>query len=315
MADTDNHTIRKITSAGVVTTLAGSAGISGSADGTGSAARFNNPNGVAVDGSGNVYVADTCNHTIRKITSAGVVTTLAGSAGSSGSADGTGSAARFNYPYGVAVDGSGNVYVADTNNHTIRKITSAGVVTTLAGSAGSSGSADGTGSAARFNYPYGVAVDGSGNVYVADTANHTIRKITSAGVVTTIGGTAGVMAGTDGVGGSAQFAYPWGVAVSTAGVLYVADSCNNRISRGSLVSSGLNVRTEDVAGQPGQKAIIFGPVLPGWVYTVKSKTDLTAPAWAPLTSFTTTDNGTERTVTDLAAGTAAKFYIVEITLP
>ena len=169
VADSGNYTIRKITPAGVVSTLAGLAGSSGSADGTGSAARFYYPTGVAVDGSGNVYVADTGNYTIRKITPAGVVSTLAGLAGSTGSADGTGSAARFYYPYGVAVDGSGNVYVADTGNYTIRKITPAGVVSTLAGTAGSSGSADGTGSAARFNYPTGVAVDGSGNVYVADS--------------------------------------------------------------------------------------------------------------------------------------------------
>ena len=144
-----------------------------------------------MDGSGNVYVADTGNNTIRKITPAGVVSTLAGMAGSSGSADGTGSAARFYYPFGVAVDGSGNVYVADTYNNTIRKITPAGVVSTLAGTAGSSGSADGTGSAAQFYYPCGVAVDGSGNVYVADTDNYTIRKITPAGVVSTLAGLAG----------------------------------------------------------------------------------------------------------------------------
>src|SRR5207237_1018476 len=135
------------------------------------------PDGVAADGSGNVYVADTDNSTIRKITSAGVVSTLAGTAGSAGSADGTGSAARFNYPQGVAVDGSGNVYVADTDNNTIRKITSAGVVSTLAGTAGSTGGVDGTGSAAQFYSPYGVAVDGSGNVYVADTYSYAIRKI------------------------------------------------------------------------------------------------------------------------------------------
>ena len=122
-----------------------------------------------------MYVADTDNKLIRKITAAGVVTTLAGS-GSSGSTNGTGTAASFNNPHGVAVDGSGNVYVADTDNKLIRKITSAGVVTTLAGS-GSQGSADGTGTAASFSYPYGVAVDGSGNVYVADYFNHKIRKI------------------------------------------------------------------------------------------------------------------------------------------
>ena len=128
---------------------------------------FTVPTGVAVDSAGNVYVADTDNDEIRKITPSGVVTTLAGSAGQAGSSDGTGSAARFDRPKGVAVDSAGNVYVADTGNDEIRKITPSGVVTTLAGSAGP-GSSDGTGSAARFYDPYGVAVDSAGNVYVAD---------------------------------------------------------------------------------------------------------------------------------------------------
>ena len=161
-----------------VSTFVGS-GSSGSADGTGTAASFYFPAGVAVDSSDNIYVADTFNNLIRKITSAGVVTTLAGTAGSSGSADGTGTAATFNYPAGVAVDSSGNVYVADKDNHLIRKITSAGVVTTLAGTAGSSGSANGNGTAATFNYPAGVAVDSSDNVYVAGNANPLIRKIST----------------------------------------------------------------------------------------------------------------------------------------
>ena len=136
---------------------------------------------MAVDGDGNVYVADSSNHTIRKITPAGVVTTLAGTAGSWGSADGTGADARFYYPEGVAVDGDGNVYVADTSNLTIRKITPAGVVTTWAGAATESGFVDGIGRAAFFDSPSGVAVDGDGNVYVADTSNHAIRKVTPAG--------------------------------------------------------------------------------------------------------------------------------------
>ena len=161
----------------VVSTLAGLAGSQGSTDGTGAAARFINPSSVAVDAAGTVYVADQSNHTIRRITAAGVVSTLAGLAGSQGSADGTGAAARFYYPGGVAVDAAGTVYVADQNNHTVRRITAAGAVSTLAGLAGSQGSADGTGAAARFRTPSGVAVDAAGAVYVADQNNHTIRVI------------------------------------------------------------------------------------------------------------------------------------------
>ncbi|MGA2867342.1 MAG: hypothetical protein ABSF95_22940 [Verrucomicrobiota bacterium] len=133
---------------------------------------------MAADSAANVYVPDSGNNTIRKVTPAGVVTTLAGLPGSSGSADGTGGAARFDAPEGVAADSAGNVYVADTWNHTIRKLTPGGVVTTLAGLAGTQGTADGMGSAARFYWPEGVAVDSAGNVYVADTDNFTIRKVT-----------------------------------------------------------------------------------------------------------------------------------------
>jgi DNA-binding beta-propeller fold protein YncE len=153
----------------------------------GDAAQFSFPGAVTVDSTGNLYVADTFNHTIRKITSAGVVSTLAGLAGSSGSADGTGTVARFYYLEDIAVDSAGNLYVADSGNHTIRKITPA-VVSTLAGWAGSPGSADDTGNNARFNYPAGIAVDSAGNLYVADTENYTIRKVTSAGVVSTLAG-------------------------------------------------------------------------------------------------------------------------------
>jgi hypothetical protein len=231
VADYNNHTIRKVTPTGVVTTLAGSAGLAGSADGTGSNARFNYPNGVAVDSTGNVYVADFRNQTIRKVTPAGVVTTLAGSAGNTGSTDGTGSAARFNDPFGVAVDSTGNVYVADRSNHTIRKVSPAGVVTTFAGTALTSGSTDGTGSAARFKNPSGVAVDSSGNVYVADTWNHSIRKVTPGGVVTTLAGSAVSRGSADGTGSAARFSAPTGVAVDDGGSVYVADSDNNTIRK------------------------------------------------------------------------------------
>jgi sugar lactone lactonase YvrE len=181
VGDIDNHRVRKITSAGVVTTLAGST-TTGTADGSGSAAQFNQPAGIAVDSNGNIYVADILNNNIRKITSAGVVTTLAGS-GTPGSADGQGTAAQFYYPCSVAVDSAGNVYVADPDNHKVRKITPSGTVTRLAGT--SLGYSDGSGAVVKFNYPRAVAVDSAGNVYVADTSNNKIRKITPSGAVGT----------------------------------------------------------------------------------------------------------------------------------
>lgn len=233
IVDSLNNTIRKVTSGGVVTTLAGKPGVSGTINATGTAARFNNPTGIALDGSGNAYVADSLNNTIRKVTLSGTVTALAGTAGASGSADGFGAAARFNNPAGVAFDAStGNIYVADSSNHTIRKVTLGGMVTTLAGTAGVSGSADGIGTAARFNIPAGIAVDSAGNIYVADKGNHTIRRVTPAGVVTTLGGSPGFSGTANGIGNSAGFNLPFSVALNAAGNVYVADQANSRISIG-----------------------------------------------------------------------------------
>ena len=233
VADSFNNKIRKITSAGIVSTLAGSiTNASGNLDGTGTAATFNSPKGVAVDASGNIYVADSFNHKIRKITPAGLVSTFAGS-GSNGSADGTGILATFSYPTGLAIDASGNIYVADQGNDEIRKITAAGVVTTLAGSAGHvyPGSADGIGTAARFDDPSGVAVDASGTVYVADTLNHKIRKITTAGVVSTLSGSYVSSSIIDGAAMDAKFDNPFGVAVDASGNVYVADSDHHVIRK------------------------------------------------------------------------------------
>jgi hypothetical protein len=268
VADDYNQTIRKMTPAGVVTTLAGLAGVTGSQNGTGSAARFNYPWGVAVDTNGNVYVGDQGSETIRKVTSAGVVTTLAGMADVAGSADGTGSNARFNNPAGVAVDSAGNVYVADYVNETIRKVTPAGVVTTLAGLAGNAGSADGAGSAARFNDPTGMAVDLAGNVYVSDRGNNTIRKVTLVGAsweVTTLAGLAGVTGSADGTNSAAQFNLPSSLTVDLAGNVYVADTWNNTIRKVTPVGTNWVVTT--VAGLAGWTGSADGTGSAAWFWS------------------------------------------------
>jgi sugar lactone lactonase YvrE len=260
--DSGNNTIRKIVIAsGVVTTLAGTAGMTGSTDGTGTVARFSGPDGAALDGAGNLYVADGSNSTIRQVVvSSGVVTTLAGMAGMSGSTDGIGAAARFDFPYGVAADGAGNLYVTDYNKHTIRKIVIAtGMVTTLAGMAGVSGSTDGTGAAARFLFPSGVAVDGAGNLYVADTLNYTIRKVVIAtGVVTTLAGTAGMSGSSDGTGAAARFNVPFGMAFDGASNLYVAEQANSTIRKVALANASVTT----YVGVASKHSVMLGP-LPG----------------------------------------------------
>ena len=225
VADYRNSVIRKITPAGVVTTFAGGV-LPGSANGTGTYATFNQPTGIAIDATGNLYVADCNNHLIREITPAGVVTTLAGS-GVIGSANGTGAAASFNYPQGLAIDAQGNVYVADYGNNQIRKISPAGAVTTLAGN-GSQGFGNGVDTAATFYEPTSVAVDASGNVYVADFGNDLIREVSAAGMVTTLAGT-GIKGSANGAAASATFNGITGVAIDASKNIYVADYGNNMI--------------------------------------------------------------------------------------
>lgn len=224
VGDYSAHVVLKVTSGGTVSTYAGTRNLSGSTDGASTSALFYGASGVAIDSANHLYVADTLNNTVRKISPSGVVTTLAGQAGRTSSVDGNATSARFEDPYAVAVDGSGNVYVADATDHSIRKITSTGTVSTFAGQGGSYGSTDGAGSAARFKAPLGIAADSAGNVYVADTGNATVRKITAEGVVTTLAGSAGQSGSTDGAAAMARFSSPYGVAVDGAGAVYVVES-------------------------------------------------------------------------------------------
>ena len=246
-----------------VTTFAGQAGVTGAANATGTAASFNGPSGVAVDSSGNVYVADTGNELIRLISPGGVVSTLAGQAGVTGAANGPGAMATFSSPEAIAVDLSGNVYVADQGNYLIRKITPAGVVSTLAGS-GTYGSSNGPGTAASFDNLLGIAVDSSGNVYVTDEGNALIRMITPGGMVSTLAGQVGVGGKQNGIGTAATFNGPEGVAVDSSGNVYVTEWSNGDIR---LITSGAQVST---FGGPQQYSGLLGIALDSSenVYTV-----------------------------------------------
>jgi|GEM_PF-1259022 len=253
VVDTANTLIRRVTSTGVVTTLAGSATLRGNENGTGPSATFSLPIGIAQDSSGTFTIADATNHTLRKMTSAHAVSTLAGSAGTSGSTDGSGPAARFNYPTGVATHPVGGVYISDTTNNLIRKVTLTGTVTTLAGVVAVSGWQDGTGSGALFNQPGGLATDSAGNIYVADTGNSVVRKITPAGVVTTLAGLSTVGGLKDGTGGEAWFNHPRDLAVDTAGNIYVADTGNaaiRKITPDGVVST-MNLKLAPTASTGG----------------------------------------------------------------
>ncbi|MNK93459.1 Serine/threonine-protein kinase PknD [compost metagenome] len=221
VADSANNAIRKVAPTGEVATLAG--GNAGFLDGVGRAAAFNGPTGLVLGSDGTLYIADSGNNAIRKLSPDGTVSTLAGNS-EFGYVDGPAAAAQFNQPSDIAVDNHRNIYVVDTFNHVIRKITAEGNVTTLAGNI-AGGFSDGVGSAARFSFPKGITLDLSGNLFVADTDNHRIRKITPEGVVSTLAGD-GFFSWRDGLGLSAQFDEPTGITLDPLGNLFVTDRNN-----------------------------------------------------------------------------------------
>jgi len=267
VSDQQNHRIRKITQSGVVTTFAGS-GSPGFANGTGTGASFSSPIGLAIDASGNLYVADYSNHRIRKVTPGGNVSTFAG-AGNAGNMDGSATSASFRNPMGICFDAAGNLYVADRLNHSIRKINTSGNVITLAGN-GVAGFINGTGSGASFNYPNGVAADASGNIFVADQQNHSIRKVSSSGLVATLAGN-GSSATVNGSGTAIRFNSPYGLSIDGAGNLYIAESSGQvvrKVSTGAFSISpalpaglSLDALTGAITGTPA----VLSPMT---VYTV-----------------------------------------------
>ena len=267
IADVGNHRIRKVDSTGTITTFAGTGerGFGGDG-GPAIQAQLDAPTGVAVDGAGNLYIADRNNSRIRKVDSIGTITTIAGGGGF-GEDGGPAIQARLSLPYSVAVDGAGNLYIADQYNNRIRRVDSTGTITTIAGTGELGFGGDGgPATQARLFLPYGVAVDGAGNLYIADQYNHRIRKVDSTGTITTIAGTGERRFGGDGGPAiQAQLDEPTGVVVDGAGNLYIADLANHRIRK---VDSTGTITTIAGTGEqgfggndgPASQAHLFFPI-------------------------------------------------------
>jgi sugar lactone lactonase YvrE len=244
IADRGNHAVRLRypgdATLGFVITIGGALTQRGMADGLYEVSRFNAPSAVAADPRGRLYVADSGNHRVRKVTTVpgyvGYYTSETFAGGGEGMADGPRIQAQFRAPAGVAVDGEEVVYVADSGNQTIRKIAN-GVVTTLAGSPGARGSDDGYGAAARFDTPTAMALDARGNLYVCDSGNQTIRKVSPSGLVTTVAGLAGSEGASDGTGAAARFSTPSAIAIDANGTIYVADRGNHRVVVATVTSA------------------------------------------------------------------------------
>ncbi len=277
-----NHRIRKISSTGTITTIAG-IGVAGfSGDGSvATSAQINAPEGVAVDGSGNVYFADRANNRIRKISSIGTITTIAGTGVAGFSGDGSSAtSAQINYPNDTEVDGAGNVYFVDAGNQRVRKISSVGTITTVAGTGVAGFSGDGSAAtSAQLNGPSGIAIDGSGNLYIVEKFNNRLRKVNPSGIITTIAGTG--VAGFSGDGGlatSATIDYPRRVAIAENGIIYFCDGSNYRIRiiQSTLGISSLSDNYNSLSVYPNPSTglinIKVDTKLLGSIYTVYDNT-------------------------------------------
>jgi sugar lactone lactonase YvrE len=317
VTDNYNETIRKLTPVGanwLVSTVAGLAGAYGFADGTNSEARFHRPQGIAMDSEDGLYVTDRLNYTVRGVKPFGtnwVASTLAGEAAPlyGGFVDGTNSEAQFNLPFGIARHKGGNLYVADFGNNAIRRISPSGpdwVTSTVAGFSGTTGTNDGPASQAKFSSPNGIAVDAAETLYVTDQYNYTIRKIEPVGgswVVSTVGGRAGARGSDDGVGASARFYWPWGIVLDQAGNLFVADSYNNTIRKGTLPSIPLPTL---------QILLSANQIVLSWSITASNYVLETTPtlgsgaSWAGLTNGVVVSDSNYFLTNEVGAGSA--FY-------